>query len=136
MRGAIPPKSKCASPYSGVQAKISKCAFRYSGPRRAQKFMKQINDVRGSSQHTKIMVLPQFWTSDQHVTKWLPVDGKNLRFTTVVDVRRPRSDEKVRGRTDKFAFTTLLSVRRARSDERVASATSKICISPRFLNVQ
>ena len=29
-------------------------------------------------------------------------------------------------------FTTVLGVRRARSDERVASASSRICISPQF----
>ena len=49
--------------------------------------------------------LPQFWRSDEHeVTKGLPVDGKNLRFTSVLDVRRLQSDETVRGHTDKFAF--------------------------------
>ena len=37
------------------------------------------------------------------MTKRLSVDGQNLRFTRVLDVRRPRSDERVRGLTDKFA---------------------------------
>ena len=48
---------------------------------RAQKCMKQVSDIRRSLRHTKIIVLPQF-----------------------LKVRRPRSDERVRGHTDKFAF--------------------------------
>ncbi len=40
------------------------------------------------------------------------------------------------GDLKKLHFTTVLSVRRARSDERVASATHKICISPSFLSVR
>ena len=72
---------------------------------RAQKCTKQVRNVRGISQHTRIIVSPQFWRFDDHeMTKGLPVDGKNLRFTSVLDVRRLRSDERVRGHTDKFAF--------------------------------
>ena len=50
--------------------------------RRAQKCMKQVSDVHGTSRHTKIMVSTQDWRFDDHeVTKGLPVDVKNLRFT-------------------------------------------------------
>ena len=44
-------------------------------------------------------------TSDQHeVTKGFPVELKNLHFTTVLDVRRARSDERVARAPSKFAF--------------------------------
>ena len=68
---------------------------------------------KGSRSHRKICISPQFWTSDEHeVMKGLLDDLKKLHFTTV------------------------LNVRRARSDEKVASATHKICISPSFLSVR
>ena len=91
------------------------------------------------------------------MTKGLPVELKNLHFTTVLDIQRARNDERVARAPSKFAFhhsfgrptstkwregcfgelknlhfTTVLGVRRARSDERVASASSRICISPQF----
>ena len=98
----------------------------------------------------KIIVSPQFRTSDQHeVTKRFPVELKNLHFTTVLDVRRARSEERVARAPSKFAFhhsfgrptitfcvkgcfgqlmnlhfTTVLGVRSARNDERVASGSS------------
>ena len=133
----------------GRAIKNSKCAFRYSRVRKIvwnlrfatvshgghtescksaiKTFRNLMSDVRGSSRHTKIIVLRQSWTSDQHeVTKGSPVDGKNWRFTTVLNVRRAQSDERVRGHI-------FLGVRRARSDEKVALATCKICIySPQF----
>ena len=56
--------------------------------RRAQKCMKRAHGVGGRPRHTKIIVLPQFRTSDQHeVTKGLPRRRKNLHFTTVLGVR-------------------------------------------------
>ena len=109
--------------------------------RRATKCMKRAQDIRGSCRHTKIIVLPQFRTSDQHeVTKGSPVELKNL------DVRRARSDKRVARAHSKIAFrhnfghptstkwrkgyfdnlenlhfTTVLGVRWARSNERVVS---------------
>ena len=106
---------------------------------RVQKCMKQVSDVHGTSRHTKIIVSPQFWRFDDHeVTKRLPVDVKHARFATVSDVRPARSDESVRGRTEKFAchhsferpselqkllFTTVLSVRRSLFSLRLARGT-------------
>ena len=73
--------------------------------RRAQKCMKQTHGVCGRPRHTKIIVLPQFRTSDQHeVTKGLHRRRKNLRFITVLDVRRARSDERVARTHREFAF--------------------------------
>ena len=44
----------------------------------------------------KLRISPQFWTSDEHeVTRGLRGDVQNLHFTTVLDVRRARSDERV-----------------------------------------
>ena len=124
----------------------SKCAFRYSGV--TQKCVSPAHDVRGNPRHTKITILPQFRTSDQHeVTRRLRRPLQNLHVTTVLDVRRARSDERVargprqirispqfwtsdehevmrglRRRRENLYFTTVLDVRQARSDERVASA--------------
>ena len=124
--------------------------------RRAQKCMNPAHDVRGNPRHTKITILPQFRTSDQHeVTRGLRGRAQNLRFTTVLDVWSARNDERsdnhevtrgLRPRSKKFAFhhsfgrptttkwregcvrdlknlhfTTVLGVRRPRSDERVVS---------------
>ena len=67
--------------------------------------MKRAQEIRGASRHTKLIVLPQFRTSDQNEeTKGLPVELKNLHFTTVLDVRRARSDERVARGPRKFAF--------------------------------
>ena len=97
-----PAKSKCAFRYSGVPSKISKCTFRYSG---AHQNVKRAHGIGSRPRHTKIIILPQFRTSDQHeVTKGLPVELKNLRFTTVLDVRQARSDERVARAPSKFAF--------------------------------
>ena len=100
--------------------------------RRVQKCMKQVSDVHGTSRHTKIIVSPQFWKSDDHaVTKGLPVHGKNLRFT-FSDVRPARSEEKVGGRTKKLRFTTVLSVRRSLFALRVARPREKIAFHHSF----
>ena len=74
--------------------------------------------VKGRSDKLKICILPQFWASDDHFLGSLSPVG-NLHFTTVLDVRHARSDERVAKLRNKFAFTTVLSVRSARSDERV-----------------
>ena len=61
--------------------------------------------VGGRPRHAKTIVLPQFRTFDQReVTKRLPVELKNLHFTTVLDVRRARSDERVARGPSKFSF--------------------------------
>ena len=50
--------------------------------------MNPAHNVRGNPRHTKITILPQFRTSDQHeVTRGLRRRRQNLRFTTVLDVR-------------------------------------------------
>ena len=90
-------------------------------------------------------ILPQFWASDtSEVTKGLLGQIQNLHFTTVLNVRHVRSDERVAAHGYKFAFyhsferptrpnwrkgsirdvtnlrfTSVLSVRHVRSDERV-----------------
>ena len=56
--------------------------------RRPPKCMNPPHDVRGNPRHTKISILPQFRTSDQHeVTRGLRGRAQNLHFTTVLDVR-------------------------------------------------
>ena len=64
-------------------------------------------------------------------TKWrngCPSTGKICVSPGVLDVRRPRSDERVRGLTDKFAFHhSFVGLTR-----RLCSATWKNCISPQF----
>ena len=95
-----PAKSKCAFRYSGAPSKMSKCMY---VSLHAQNCMKRAHGV--GTGHIKISVLPQSRTSDQHeVTKGLPVELKNLHFTTVLNVRRARSDEKVARAPSKFAF--------------------------------
>ena len=121
-----PAKSKCASRYSGVPSKISKCTFRYSGTYERMASAVARGMQKSSIYHSfgratstkwrkgcpstwKIRVSPQFWTSDEHeVMKGLRERPANMHFTTVLDVRR------------------------ARSEKRAASATWKICISPQF----
>ena len=54
----------------------------------AQKCMNPAHDGRGNPQRTKITILPQFRTSDQHeVTRGLRRPLQNLHFTTGLDVR-------------------------------------------------
>ena len=78
--------------------------------RRAQKCMNPAHDVRGNPRHTKITISPQFRTSDQHeVTKrreGRETTQADSHFTSVLDVRRARSDERVtlRRRSKKIAF--------------------------------
>ena len=64
--------------------------------RRAQKCMNPAHDVRGNPRHTKITISPQFRTSDQHeVTRGFTDEVTNSHFTTVLDVRWARNDERV-----------------------------------------
>ena len=100
MRGAIPRVQNLRfatvsrNRRDGSSGKIK---MRLSLQRRAQKCMKRAIGVGGRPWHTKIIVLPQSRTSDQHeVTKGLPDHVQNLCFTTVLDVRRERSDERVK----------------------------------------
>ena len=73
--------------------------------RRAQQCMNPARDVRGNQRHTKITILPQFRTSDQHeVTRCLRRPTQNLHFITVLDVRWARNDEKVARRHRGIAF--------------------------------
>ena len=99
----------------------------------------------------------KMYVSLHEVTKGLHRRRKNLHFTTVLDVRRARSDERVARAHREFAFhhsfrrptitfcvkdcfgelknlhfTTVLGVRRSLFALRVASASSRICISPQF----
>ena len=88
---------------------IQNFKMRVSLQRRAHKCMNPAHDVRGNRRHTKITILPQFRTSDQHeVTRGL------------------------RGRSQNLHFTTVLEVQRARNDERVARRHGEFCISPQF----
>ena len=60
---------------------------------------------KGCSARSRICILPQFWASDtSEVTKWSLGHVKNLRFTTVLNVRHVRSDERVARPRKKFAF--------------------------------
>ena len=60
------------------------------------------SDERVATTTCKLRISPQFWTSDEHeVTRGLRGDLKNSHFTTVSDVRRARSDERVVSRLDR-----------------------------------
>ena len=60
---------------------------------------------KGRSATSKICVLPQFWASNtSEVMKGSIRELRNLHFTTVLNVRHVRSDEKVDRRAQKFAF--------------------------------
>ena len=148
-----PAKAKCASRYSGVPSKISKCTFYYSGVRKNVWIQRRKSGAtrgiqkspfyhsfghltstkwrEGCAGELKICIAsPQFWTSDEHKTtrglredpgrfafhlsfgrptstKWregCDDDVQTSHFTSVLDVRRPRSDERVARRSQKFAF--------------------------------
>ena len=113
-----PAKAKCASRYNGVPFHISKSTFYYSGVRKnvwikrrkpgatrgIQKspFYHSFTHLtstkwrEGSPSKSQICISPQFWTSDQHeVTRGFTVEVTNLHFTTVLDVRWARNDERV-----------------------------------------
>ena len=133
------------------------CTFRYSGVR-AQKCMKWAHGVGSRPRHIKIIVLPQFRTSDQHeVTKGLHRRAQKFAFhhsfgrptstkwregcasaqrICISPQFRPSDDHFLHwgslGPREKLHFTTVLGVRRSLFALRVASATWKICISPQF----
>ena len=97
--------------------------------RRAQKSMKQAHGVGSRPRHIKIIVLPQFRTSDRHeVTKGL----WNLHFTTVLDVRRAGSDERVARRPREFAFHHSFGRPTITFCVKGCFGDVKICISPQF----
>ena len=84
--------------------------------------------------HFKICVSPQFWTSDEHeTTRGLREDPG--RFAFHLSFGRPTSTKWREGCDDDVQtshFTSVLDVRRPRSDERVATASFKIRMSPQF----
>ena len=101
--------------------------------RRAQNCMKQAHGVGSRPRHRKIIVLPQFRTSDQHeVTKGSPVQLKNLHFTTVSGVRRARSDERVARGPKEFAFHHSFGRPTITFCVKGCFGHVKICISPQF----
>ena len=88
----------------------------------------------GCAGELKICVPPQFWTSDEHeTTRGLREDPG--RFAFHLSFGRPTSTKWREGCDDDLKnshFTSVLDVRRARSDERVATTTCKLRISPQF----
>ena len=102
--------------------------------RRAQKCMNPAHDVRGNPRHTKITISPQFRTSDQHeVTRGFTDEVTNLHFTTVLDVRWARNDERVARRPRPIRISPQFWT----SDEHEVTRglrrrSKKICISPQF----
>ena len=81
----------------GLRRRASKFAFHLS-------FGRPISTKRreGCATSFKIRISPQFWTSDEHeTTRGLRDDVQNSHFTTVLDVRWARSDERVVSRLDR-----------------------------------
>ena len=89
---------------------------------------------KGCAGPFKICVSPQFWTSDEHeVTRGLLRRRANFAFHH--SFGRPMSTKWREGcfaDLKKLHVTTVLDVRRPRSDEKVARDMCKICISPQF----
>ena len=127
--------------------------------RRAQKCMKWAHGVGSRPRHIKIIVLPQFRTSDQHEvtkglhrraqkfafhhsfgrptsTKWregcATTHAENLHFTTVSGVRRSLFALRVASATWKIAFHHSFGRPTMTFCVKGRSATWKICISPQF----
>ena len=102
--------------------------------RRTQKCMNQAQEARGNTRHTKITILPKFRTSDQHeVTRGLRERASKFAFH--LSFGRPISTKRREGCETTQAdshFTSVLDVRWARNDERVATTRYKIRISPQF----
>ena len=112
----------------------------------------------GCAGELKICISPQFWTSDEHeTTRGLPDDPgrfafhlsfgrpmrrkrregreddvQNSHFTSVLDVRRARSDERVARRRRKFAFHLSFGHPTSTKWREGCAAISKIRISPQF----
>ena len=88
---------------------------------------------KGCSATSRICILPQFWASDtSEVTKGLLGDVKNSRFTTVLNVRHVRSDERVDRRSEKFAFYHSFERATRPKWRKGRSASSEIWILPQF----
>ena len=81
------------------------------------------NDERVARLQRPIRISPQFWTSDEHeVTRGLR--RRSTKFAFHHSFGRPTSTkwrEGCEGHVQNLHFTTVLDVRRARSDERVVS---------------
>ena len=76
----------------------------------------------GCAGHFKICISPQFWTSDEHEVKRglrRPLFAFHHSFGRPMSTKRRKGPERTQADSH---FTTVLDVRRARSDERVASA--------------
>ena len=69
-------------------------------------------------------------TMQHEVTKGLPVQLKNLHFTTVLDVRRARSDERVARAHREFAFHHSFGRPTMTFCVKGCLGHVKICISP------
>ena len=119
---------------------------------------RRAHNVRGNPRHTKITISPQFRTSDQHeVTRGLQNELQNSHFTTVLDVRSARNDERVarrprpirispqfwtsdehevtrglRRRSKKIAFHHSFGSPMSTKRREGCAAISKIRISPQF----
>ena len=78
---------------------------------------------REGRERTQARISPQFWTSDEHeVTRGLR--RRRTKFAFHLSFGRPMSTKRREGCDDELQnshFTTVLDVRRARSDERVVS---------------
>ena len=102
--------------------------------RRTQKCMNPAQEARGNTRHTKITILPQFRTSDQHeVTRGLQNELQNSHFTSVLDVRWARNDDRVARRPRPIRISPQFWT----SDEhettrRLRRRRTKIRISPQF----
>ena len=123
--------------YFSLQQRAQKCmkfAFRYS-------FARSMHRILGESSSSKIKKFVSLqrraiknlqmyvWLHDHEVTNRLPV---HLRFTTFLDVRRARSEERVRGRTENLHFTRVLSVRGSLFALRVAWRSEKFAFHQSF----
>ena len=83
--------------------------------------------VQSSQLKQFFTVSPQFFT----VVRFSPV--KNVHFTTVLNVRHVRSDERVARPDPEFwHFTSVLGVRHVRSDESVARRAQKFAFYHSF----
>ena len=151
-----PAKTKCAFRYSGVPSKTSKRTFRYSGVR------KIVWNERMASAVARGIEKSSFAHSFGRPTrtKWRKGYSDHVRklhFTTILDVRRARSDERVARTHREFAihhsfarptitfcvkgcfgnlanlcFTTVLGVRQSLFALRVAAATWKFAFHHSF----
>ena len=88
----------------------------------------------GSPSKSQICISPQFWTSDEHETT-RGLRRRASKFAFHLSFGRPMSTKRREGCDGELQnshFTSVLDVRWARNDERVATASFKIRISPQF----